>query len=85
MDRRSFSLLLPAAVALPGLVLGTPAAGRNVNSSAPPASPLTPPEMAQYEKDAPNRARAARRLRAYPLNNAVQPDFTFFAAPEDRR
>ncbi|MGH9525358.1 MAG: hypothetical protein ACRD2F_01680 [Terriglobales bacterium] len=56
-----------------------------MNSSAPPASPLTPPEMAQYEKDAPNRARAARRLRAYPLNNAVQPDFTFFAAPEDRR
>lgn len=85
MDRRSFSLLLPAAAALPGLVLGTPAAGRNENSSAPPASPLTPREMAQYEKNAPSRARAARRLRAYPLSNAVQPDFIFFAAPEARR
>lgn len=87
MNRRTFALLLPGAAALPALAAAAPMAGARaaVDPAAAPPDPLTPAQMAQYEKNAPERARATAHLRAYPLTNAIQPDFVFVAAPAARQ
>lgn len=81
-------MLLPGAAALPALGAAAPSwapATAVRGTPAAPADPLTPAQMAQYEKNAPERARATAHLRAYPLDNAIQPDFIFFAAPAGRK
>lgn len=93
MNRRSFAKWLPVAAALPALASGLPLASAaslagsaaNPTASASPLSPLTPAQMARYQKNAPQRARSQSHLRAFDLANGDQPDFVFFAAPEARR
>lgn len=81
MNRRSFAKLLPAAAALPAVACH---ASHAAAAPAAAASPLTTAQMAQYHKAAPRRARSEAHLRAYPLTNAIQPDFIFVAAPEGK-
>lgn len=87
MNRRFFAKLLPAAAVLPTLAAAVPALAAQPSlpdAAAAPHLPLTPAQLARYEKNAPERAHATAHLRAYALSNANQPDFIFFAAPARR-